>query len=313
MTPASETSLVLIVGDDAYLRGRALKRHKAHWEGALGVKTLQNPTPQTLLEAVQAPSLFGPSLTVVEGFAWLNRAAAEDDAALLALLIDTLPGKPVVFVSEKADGKLKFAKWLKTHAKVEAYDLPASWRTQDAVDRLMAEARERGLKITPDAAHKLVEAVGVDTLTLVTELEKVSFYQPGQPITAAIVELLCGQSDNRFAMLEEWVYQRDRAKVFAILGEVLLREHPLPVFAQAQNYVNYLFWLRTWHRARWPESQLAQALKKSPQKIGFDLKASAKVPEGRLAMLKRKAVELEQALKTGQLPADLALELLLAS
>ena len=96
----------------------------------------------------------------------------------------------VLVNAAKPDGRLKTTKALQKlvksgEAKERSFQLPAIWDGSGQVDLVQRTAQELGLKLQPDAAQALSDAIGSNSTRLASELEKLSLYVgAGQAITA---------------------------------------------------------------------------------------------------------------------------------
>jgi DNA polymerase III subunit delta len=116
-------------------------------------------------------------------FVWLfdTPIAQRCSEALLDELERTLPLVPdttvLLFTSaNKPDGRLKSTKLLKKHADIREFSTIAPWQTDQLLGQVKRVAQEVGLKLSPQAAELLTEAVGADTRRLYNEVEKLALY-----------------------------------------------------------------------------------------------------------------------------------------
>jgi DNA polymerase-3 subunit delta len=321
-------TISLYYGDEEYLLHQEVRRLRESvinpQMGSLGHKHLESPSIGEVLEAIGAVcfNLGGKTLIEIEDFAFLSKAAsASADEKQLAELMELLENhddtKHILFVSPKINRSIKFPKWLTSNKKL-GLDLKecktlSFWQTDEAIQRVMQECRRRGIQLEPKAAALLVEHQGVSMLPLMTEIEKLSVYAAERPITAADVATLSNHNENTFQMLADWLHNRNRADVFHTLDELLLRQHPVQLFALTQSWLGNLFQLRYWRERGLSEAQMAEMTKKHPYKIKKDLQEFGRVPFARLEMLRAQVLDLEWKAKTGELNPKLALELLMGS
>jgi DNA polymerase-3 subunit delta len=318
-------SISLYYGDEEYLLQQEVKRLRDSvinpQMGSLGHKILENPSIGEVLEAVGAVyfNLGGKTLIEIHDFGFLSKAASGTDekqlAELMALLENHDDSKHILFLSAKINRSIKFPKWLAGHKSLNI-DLKecktlAFYQTDEAIHRLMQESKRRGIQIEPKAAALLVEHQGVSMLPLMTEVEKLSVYAAGRAITAADVTALSNHNENTFHMLADWVHMRNRGEVFHTLEELLLRQHPIQLFALIQSWLGNLFQLRYWQQRGYSEAQMAELTKKHPYKIKKDLQEFARISFDRLETLRTQTLDLECKAKTGELPPKMALEILL--
>lgn len=321
-------TISLYYGDEAYLLQQEVKRLRDSvinpQMGSLGHKVLENPSIGEVLEAVGAVcfNLGGKTLIEIQDFPFLAKAASGTDEKQLAELMELLEnhddaGKHILFVSIKINRSIKFPKWL-TSGKTVPVDLKecktlAFYQTDEATQRLTQEAKRRSIQLEPQAASLLVEHQGVSLLPLMTEVEKLSIYAADRSITAQDVAILSNHNENTFQMLADWLHSRNRAEVFHTLDELLLRQHPVQLFALAQSWLGNIFQLRYWQQKGVSEAQMAEMTKKHPYKIKKDLQEFGRIPFSRLETLRGKLLEMEYQSKTGGLNAKIALEMLMGS
>jgi DNA polymerase III delta subunit len=322
--------LTVITGDDTYRVERALKALRADAVdpimGTLGQSRLFNPALPDAVEALATMTLSlggGMPLVEIHGGWWLEKAAqtkAEEAgvAQLQTALTDASERQTIVILAEKPNGRLKFVKWLTTPAKsgarVLAFEVPPPWKADEVVSLLMAEAQQNGHAIQPAAARLLVDSYGHALQPLMTEVAKLATYTGGKPIGVADVQALCQSGERMQVLLERWVQQTEGVdQRLHHLAELLLKQHPLPLFATLTGYLEYAHQVRHGgqvHRMT-PEALTTQT-GKNAYRIKKELEGGlANVPLARLQALRRKALACEVALKTGALDAQLALEELL--
>lgn len=320
-------AISIYYGDEEYLLQQELKRLRESTVnpqmGNLGHKILENPSIGEVLEAVGAVyfNLGGKTLIELHDFAFLNKAASGADEKQIAQLMELLESldesKHILFLSNKINRSIKFPKWLTGHKQldvdVKEFKTLAFYQTDDAIQRIIQESKKKHIQIEPKAAALLVEHQGVSMLPLMTEVEKLSIYAAGRAVTAADVEALSNHNENTFHMLADWLQKRNRASVFQTLDELLLRQHPVQLFALAQSWLGNIFQLRYWQQQGYSEAQMAELTKKHPYKIKKDLQEFGRVPFERLESLRFKVLDLEWKAKTGELPGKLALEMLMGS
>jgi DNA polymerase-3 subunit delta len=112
-------------------------------------------------------------------------AAAEQDT-LAAYLSAPSPSTCLVFIGEKVDGRMRFAKAAKQSdcfAEVQALKGP------QVRSFAIAEAKGRGHVLEADAADALADSIGADLSALDDALERLSLYvEPGKAISLLAVE-----------------------------------------------------------------------------------------------------------------------------
>jgi DNA polymerase III subunit delta len=94
---------------------------------------------------------------------------------------------------------------------------------EDAMRWAVAAAQEAGLRLEPDAARELVDALGADMMLVSSELEKLMLYALGRgKITLGDVEtMVLGAKQRSLYELTEAISARDRVRALALLHGLL--------------------------------------------------------------------------------------------
>lgn len=139
-------------------------------------------------ESVDAPmqalnQAMTPPFGMGQRFVWLadTTVGQRCSESLLEEMARTLPLVPeatvLLFTSaSKPDGRLKSTKLLKKYADVREFAQIAPWQTDQLVGQVRRVAQEMNLRLKPQSAELLAEAVGADTRRLYNEVEKLSLY-----------------------------------------------------------------------------------------------------------------------------------------
>jgi DNA polymerase-3 subunit delta len=318
--------IYLLYGDETYLLNKEIKslREKVinPEMAALSHKILRNPSIPELMEAIGTVSfnLWGETLIEIQDFQPLEKAInQESDKKLLeeakALLETVNEQKHLLFINKKIDRKVSFAKWFTSQKQmtIREFKKLEFWKTDEAAQLLIQDAKHQGIQLTVQAANLLVETMGVDLQPLVNEVQKLFIYTAGRAIGPEDVKALSNHNDNTFTMLNDWIHGRNRSEVYQILEEILLKQHPVQLFGVAQSYLNNIFRLKLWQNLGYSEGEMADRLKKHPFKVKKDLADFASVPLQRLSHLKELILELEWKSKTGQLNDRIAFEILMGA
>ncbi len=124
-----------------------------------------------------------PPFGMGQRFVWLANTTIGQKCseALLAEMSRTLPLIPetaaLLFTSaNKPDGRLKSTKLLKKYAEVREFAAIAPWQSDQLLAQVKRVAQEMNLRLKPQSAELLAEAVGADTRRLYNEVEKLSLY-----------------------------------------------------------------------------------------------------------------------------------------
>ena len=203
MPPAFKTAY-LIHGDDhgRIAERRARLRELAEQQGgAHGVELFEGDqaTPDTVAAALNAMTFaIGRRFIIVDG---AERWKDKEMDALIAALAAIAPDTTVTFFARE-DGRLKAPKSLHDAVKKAGGDIAAeqSVKPWELPKWAVAQARQLGLELTPEAARMLVGHVGERQQRLLRELEKLALeLEPQTTIDADMVLELTAASAERKA------------------------------------------------------------------------------------------------------------------
>ncbi|CAN5831044.1 DNA polymerase III subunit delta [soil metagenome] len=149
----------------------------------------------------------------------------------------TLPRVPETAVllltsANKPDGRLKSTKLLKQHAEVREFAAIAPWQTDQLIDQVKRVAQEMNLRLKPQSAALLAEAVGADTRRLYNEIEKLSLYWSDQgqiktePLPPEVITQLVAVSTQTSFQLAEALIAGKTAQALSLATDLLANNEP---------------------------------------------------------------------------------------
>jgi DNA polymerase-3 subunit delta len=297
-------------------------------------KKLDKPELRTLNEALNTlPMGFGDVLIEVRNLNIFSKksrkkdteedtstpASSDRDVKELLELIPELPDRiNLLFVVEfprnskkKIDKTLKTTKTFIKHAVIQQFDSFKSWDEKKVTDWIIDAAREMNVKIEQQAAKALFENTGPELRKLNSELNKLATYAgEGKTIKKEHVMLLCSGFDNVFNLLEKWVYGNTH-DALKELEKILDKDHPVKLIASLQTLLTQWLHIKLELKYGNTSTQLPQKLGIHPFVIKNAIYKIKHIPEERLSHLREQLTQYENKIKTGQLKAELALEILM--
>ena len=185
----------LIVSDDEFLAAEALDEIRTETTAAGYAREEVDASDATaLLYALGTPSLFDAGrLIVVHDAQDLNAEATDIVARWVA---DPGPGITLALVANANTKADKLAKALGKHVHLVKSSAPAPW---DTAKWLADRIRKRGRKVSPEAAHVIVDALGTDLRELAAAVDQLLDEVDGAIDVATVKE--------RFHGLESKVYE----------------------------------------------------------------------------------------------------------
>ncbi len=129
----------------------------------------------------------------------------------------------------KPDERLKSTKLLKKSAdEFREFPLIPPWKTDLLVKSVNQVAQTVGVKLTPQTAEILAEAVGNDTRLLYNEMEKLRLYtsDSGKPLDVATITQLVRNTTQNSLQLAAAIRMGDTAKALTILADLINAAEP---------------------------------------------------------------------------------------
>ena len=190
-----------------------------------------------VLDRAQTPSLMAPFQVIfVRNVRQLYTRGAkkEEFAALERYFRSPNPQALLVFVADflripadirrmEMDDKNRFERLRETLGEHCGIVELARVNEDDAMRWLVATAQEAGVRMEPDAARELVDALGADMMMIASELEKLLLYTLGHGrITLGDVEtMVLGAKQRSLYELTDAISARDRVRALALLHGLL--------------------------------------------------------------------------------------------
>lgn len=177
---SSALSAFLITGDDVFLEQTEIEKIL---EGSSGFSVDEFTGADGIdrvIEALGTVAMFDDRRVVILRSA--DDLTAEDQRRLIEYLATPQPDTLLIVTAKKPSAKLVSA--VKSAGRVIS---AGRGKRTDVITWVRAEAAKRGLKLTGDAAVKLVESVGEERLGLANALEELSLMSGGGSISPAKV------------------------------------------------------------------------------------------------------------------------------
>lgn len=304
--------VVVIAGSERFFVDRALRvlRKAVVGEGPTGFNedVFEGKTALAARirdAALTLPMLASMRLIVVRD---VDAMPAEQLERLTEYLDDPSPSTCLVLTADKLDGRSKLAKRAqKQDLIVDASPLKQS----DLRNFLMYEVTQRGLRIAPDAAAALVDAIGNDLPAIDDALERLSLYvgESARIDLVAVEACVTKVRVESIWALVDAVSMRDRRTALRSAASLLAdREPPLRILAMVARQLRIVSRMRSALAAGAPPQDAAREAGAPPFKAR-DLAAAAKRFDHRaLARAFTVLAEADLALKGSKRPPDTVLE-----
>jgi DNA polymerase III subunit delta len=183
------------------------------------------------------------------------------------------------------------------------------------LERWLAQrAKALGASLTPEAARRLIEAVGENPRALDNELEKLSVYAGrGGEIDAAAVQALTPDTrQSRGFDLTDALARRQRAKALALLHEFLADgQQPVQVLGLIASQTRSLLQVKALSERGARAGEIAQAAGMAPYAVEKALPLARQFSFAQLEAAHQAALAADVAIKNSRMSPEMALDLLL--
>ncbi len=187
-------------------------------------------------------------------------------------------------------------------------------RPEEVVEWIGRRVRGKGGRIRPDAAIALAGAAGEDLQRLDAELDKLLTYVGDAEVTVGDVRLLVSEArdDNIFHLVDA-IGRRDRRQALRLLRELLGSGAAVPyVLTMIARQFRLLLLTREALASTSDQQQIASQLRLGPWQVRNFVDQARRFSVGDLETAYQRLLATDQAIKTGRLEGDLALDLLVA-
>ncbi|PTX64833.1 DNA polymerase III delta subunit [Melghirimyces profundicolus] len=320
------SSAYLFYGSETFLMEEAMKRledqvlasgENRDWNHT--VMDLEEVPVQDLVREAETPSFFGERRLVVGKNAWFLTASRGKDKQehrpeeLLRYAREPLSENVLVITvpAEKLDARKKVVKELKKHVREAVFQPPdARGLTRWVNDRL----KRTGARIHPQTTETLIRQTGGDLRLLDMEIRKLAIYVgPSGTITPDTVAALVPRTlEQDVFKLVDRVARRKTGEAMAVFHDLLEnREEPIRVLALLIRQFRLMLQIKVLAGKGLSEREIASQLKVHPYPVKLALRQGKSFPEKTLRTLLHRAIETDQAIKSGQMDKTLALERLI--
>ncbi|MEB3203189.1 MAG: hypothetical protein VKP57_00670 [Candidatus Sericytochromatia bacterium] len=235
--------------------------------------------------ALRTPSFFGDRVVIVRNCHWFSASGKDapnegDKAVLVSWLNEQRPeaGHLVLLAAgspNKTTRQYKaFASALSNKTAVEhVFPGPNPYNDRATVAWLASRAGRMGLKLQSGVAEAVVARIGQDKGTLIHELDKLTAFADGRPVTCEEVDLLCHSEESEVFPVIEALLAFDLPGVLAAYDEVARQKHPLECLATMASVWRHYVCCKDLAGQRLGPDKIARQLKAHPFKVQKDLEA----------------------------------------
>lgn len=303
----------LLYGEEAYLKNQYKDKLKAAlWQEGDTMNAAfyqgRNTNPKELIDLAETMPFFADHRLILVEDSGFFKSGAED----LAEYIEHIPQTTTfVFSETDVDKRSRMYKALKNNGRIVEF----AAQNQELLTRwLLGRLRRENKNITKAAMQEFFDRVGLDMGTLDREMEKLICYCLDRDvIELADVEAVCPQAvTNRiFDMVGAIVECRRKDALEMYYDLLALKEPPLRILFLITRQYNILMQLKDLKRKGMNNPAMAKAAGIPPFAVSRSLGQASRLSVGSIEHILSYSVEMEEAVKTGQMNEQIAVELVI--
>lgn len=303
----------LLYGDEAYLKQTYKKRFKkaAAGDDAMNIAYFEGrdiSEDQVIDIAGTLPFFAEHRLVIIENSGWFKNKTEK-----LPDFMEQFPDTTVLlFLEEEVDKRNRMYKAVQSRGYLCELSHPERRELSIWAARYLASA---GKKITASTMDRFLERVGEDMENVQNELEKlISYVGPDEDVvTAQDVDTVTTETvTNRIFDMVRAIAAHRTAEALDLYNDLLtLKEPPMRILFLIARQYNQLLSVKEMTAAGKDRNEIAKALKTPAFAVGKLQQQARSYQSAALFARLRRCIQLEEAVKTGNLQDRLAVELLI--
>ncbi len=319
--------IIVLHGDNEFDRSEHLRQLKAGLGEYDDLNLVEldgrSLTPAILQDHADVPPFLGDQrMVVVHGLLTRltgGRGAKKADASFLQWLCTYVPTVPdtttLILVEIKLiparNPLLRAVQQLGERGRVLAFRAPGT-RGNELERWVVQHAAKLGAQLGHGVAADLASYIGPDLRLIHSELLKLMTYAGDRPISRDDVRLLTpyAQQANIFAMVDALGHQQT-AEAFRLLSRLRNQgAHPLYLLTMIVRQFRILLQVHELSSQGLQQGEIASRLKLNPFVVKKAIGQARRYSRSQLMQIYDKLLEVDVAIKTGKMEANLALDLL---
>lgn len=278
----------------------------------------ETPIEVVLEDAETLPFLGDKRLIILHNPVFLTSEKTKEKvehnlAKLEAYLKEPAPYSVLVFIApyEKLDERKKITKEIKrTAVTFESKRLSQAELKSWILDRTQSQQ----VKMTDQAAERMIELVGANLFMLTSEIDKLILYvEDSAYIDEKIVELLVSKSleQNIFSLIDK-IVSRNVEDALRIYYDLLKQnEEPLKILAIISGQFRLIYQVKELSRRGYGQQQMASFLKTHPYRVKLAAGHAKHFSDDELANLISLLADADYQMKTGGMNKKMLIEMFL--
>lgn len=237
----------LLIGEDTYSIQQKLAVFKSKLGSTWLAFNFHTYASEALAEAIataRTPPLASAKRVIVVENCQFNQFG-EQQLEILQILPNLPISTTLIFTGKSIDKRLKVAKYLLKHGKLQEFEIIPPWRTDLIEAEIAHRAKQQKLALAQPVVAYLASAIGNDLARMDSELTKLKVYANGQPSSFAEVKRLVSSTRHSSLQLAEAMRKGDVALTMQLLHELRSRaEIPLVILSTLLTQFRTWLWVK---------------------------------------------------------------------
>jgi len=301
----NKPNLVMMYGDDALSLREELSRWQqafAQKHGDMNMESLDGGrvSPADIKSAmIASPFLAEKRLLVVKDFQKQQKADAKKT---LKELLEQLPDSTILVMAETSppDKRSSLYKYLIKTATLKTFNKPEGPQLTQWIN---ARVSKHGGNMDYSVANALAAIVGGNLYQLDNEIQKLSLFAEGQPITKEMIDqLVVGNLDQNIFEMTDKLARKDIAGTLKLFKELHAQGNEAPyLFAMVVRQFRLMLEMKARHDNGAHPKSIASQMKVHPFVVSNTLKFCRNFTEEQLKNSLNQLLEIDRRMKTGKL------------
>ncbi len=303
----------LLYGEEAYLKQQYKNKLKhALWQEGDTMNAAfyqgKDINPKELIDLAETMPFFADHRLILVEDSGFFKGGVEALEEYMAQIPETTT---FIFVESVVDKRSRMYKMLKEHGRIVEF----AAQNEELLTRwLLGRLKRENKNITKAAMQEFFDRVGMDMGTLDREMEKLLCYCMDQEvIDLSDVEAVCPQAvtNQIFDMVSAIIECRRKDALEMYYDLLALKEPPMRILFLITRQYNILLQLKDLKRRGTSNHEMAKAAGIPSFAVGRSLTQASRLSIDSIKKILTYSVEMEEAVKTGQMNDQIAVELVI--
>lgn len=297
--------LYLFHGEDSYSSHQKIR----HWQqefdkkyGNLNRESFEGATftsSQFIGIVETVPFLSDKRLIIIHDFLVEGKS---EEIKKTADLFERIPDHSIVVFIErkKADARTSFFKNISKIGQVTEFAL---LETPELIRWIQTQSQQHNLSLTPSQAKTLAESVGPDLWQLSQEIEKLSIYSQGKPLTDETLDTMVSSNiTTSIFKLTDSLGLKQPQQALKILHQLLERgENLIQIIAMITRHFRILIQTQEGLNQKMSPTAIAKNIKQHPFVIQNSIRQVKNFSSTQLKELYKQLLDIDIHIKTGRI------------